>query len=81
MKEHFLPAAAPGAAVRPAASPQPLPVTGGIVCDSLDCGAYFEWHKLRYELAAAAQAGLELLDPAAQEEQGRYQTSAAPPPY
>ena len=45
------------------------------MCDSLDCGVYFERRKLWYELAAAmalAQAGLELLDPSAQEEQGRH---------
>lgn len=38
--------------------------TGGIVCDSLDCGVYYERRKVAHELAAAAalgQAGLALL--------------------
>ena len=38
--------------------------TGGIVCDSLDCGVYYERRKFAHELAAAAalgQAGLALL--------------------
>ena len=37
---------------------------GGIVCDSLDCGVYFERRKLHYELAAVAalaRAGLQQL--------------------
>ncbi len=36
------------------------------MCDSLDCGVYFERRKVWYELqavAALAQAGLALLDP------------------
>jgi hypothetical protein len=39
------------------------------VCDSLDCGIYFERRKVYYELAAAAalaQAGMQLLDDEAQ---------------
>lgn len=43
------------------------PAAGAIVCDSLDCGVYFErrkvWHELQ-AVAALAQAGLALLDPA-----------------
>lgn len=42
------------------------PAAGAIVCDSLDCGVYFERRKVWYELqavAALAQAGLALLDP------------------
>ena len=38
---------------------------GGIVCDSLDCGVYYERRKVAHELAAAAalsKAGLGLLD-------------------
>lgn len=38
---------------------------GGIVCDSLDCGVYYERRKVAHELAAAAalgQAGLSLLN-------------------
>ena len=37
---------------------------GGIVCDSLDCGVYFERRKLWYELAAVAamhEAGMAAL--------------------
>ena len=38
---------------------------GGVVCDSLDCGVYFErrkaWHELR-AVAALAEAGLGVLD-------------------
>ena len=44
-----------------------MATTGAIVCDSLDCGVYFERRKVWYELqavAALAQAGLALLDPA-----------------
>lgn len=39
--------------------------TGGIVCDSLDCGVYYERRKVAHELAAASalgQAGLMLLE-------------------
>lgn len=38
---------------------------GGIVCDSLDCGVYYERRKVAHELAAAtalSQAGLGLLN-------------------
>ena len=38
---------------------------GGIVCDSLDCGVYYERRKVAHELAAAnalGQAGLALLN-------------------
>ena len=31
---------------------------GGVVCDSLDCGAYYERRKVAFEMAAA-QAQLE----------------------
>ena len=39
---------------------------GGIVCDSLDCGFFFERRKLHFELEAAASlaaAGFKQLDP------------------
>ena len=50
-------------------APPPLPLAapagaGGIVCDSCDCGLFFERRKLWHELSAVralAQAGLELL--------------------
>ena len=40
---------------------------GGVTCNSLDCGAYYERRKVTHELASAAaleQAGLALLEPA-----------------
>ena len=46
-------------------------LAGGIVCDSLDCGVYFERRKLAAELAAVealADAGLRQLDEAAEAE-------------
>ncbi len=52
-------------------SPRALPVVallpaGGIMCDSLDCGVYFERRKVWFELRAAealAEAGQAILGP------------------